>query len=307
MAKTWLGQTQQRILRKLIRIGLSGFQLLVKITPRQTGVRLGGYLGWMSFYFFGRERQRALKHIQLALEDTYQPKQRRQIIKISFQNLGKNLLEVLYLSRLTPTEIDRMVSVEGENYLKDAYSRGRGIIFITGHIGCWEMGATLLAKRYRPTVILAAPIYDPHLEEVMVRIRRTHGIETIVRGQSNALRRLLATLQEGGVVVLAIDQDTRVDGVFVPFFGREAYTPAGPATLALRTGAALVIGFSLRQWDGRHKVMIQAPLDLIRTGDHKADIKANTARFTGVIEQFIRDYPDQWVWMHERWKTVKSN
>jgi Kdo2-lipid IVA lauroyltransferase/acyltransferase len=307
MAKTWLGRTKQRILRKIIRIGLSGLLVLVRIIPRHVGVRLGGYLGWMSFYFFVRERQRALRHIRQALEDVYQPKQRSQIIKVSFQNLGKNLLELLYLSRLTPSEIDQMVSVEGENYLKDAYRRGRGVIFITGHIGNWEIGAASLAKHYHPTVILATPIYDPHLEEVMVRIRRTHMIETIVRGQSNALRRLLATLREGGVVVLAIDQDTRVDGVFVPFFGRDAYTPAGPVTLALRTGAAVVIGFSLRQSDGSHKVILQAPLDLIRSGDNKADIQANTARFTGVIEQFIRDYPEQWIWMHERWKTVKSN
>jgi Kdo2-lipid IVA lauroyltransferase/acyltransferase len=307
MAKTWLGRTKQRILRKFIRVGLSGFELLVKTIPRHAGVTLGGYLGWMAFYFLRRERQRALSHIQLALDDLYQPEQYRKIIKTSFQNLGKNLLEVLYLPRLTPAEIDQMVSIEGEDCLKKARSMGRGVIFVTGHIGSWEIGAASLARRYHPTVILAAPIYDLRLEEIMVGIRKIHQIETIVRGQNNAHRRLLSTLREGGVVVLAIDQDTRVDGVFVPFFGREAYTPAGAALLALRTGAAVVIGFSLRQRDGRHRVVIQGPLKLIETGDKKADIRTNTARFTEVIEQFIRDYPDQWIWMHDRWKTAKSN
>lgn len=273
----------------------------------RAGVALGKYLGWTFFYLLSKERNRALQNIRFALGDVYSLEQCRRIIKNSFENLGKSAFEVLCLSWLTPIEISRLVSIEGEEYLKDAVSQGHGVIFVTGHLGNWEMGAASLAKLYHPTAILAAPVYDPQLEEVIVKIRRTHSIETFVRGNPGSIRRLLSTLREKGVVVLAIDQDTRVDGVFVPFFGREAYTPAGAAALALRTGAAVVIGFSLRMSDDRHRVVIQGPLDIVRTGDREADIKTNTARFTEMIERFIRNHPDQWVWMHKRWKTVKSN
>ncbi len=307
MAKSWLKRTRQRIVRKFIQTLLKGLLLSIGMLPRRTGVALGGILGRTAFHLLPRERRRALKHINLALGAIIQPVQQQRIIKSCFQNLGKSLFEVLYLSRWTDSEIGRMVEIDGEQYLKEAMNRGRGVIFITGHLGNWELGAARLARQYHPTAIVAAPMYDSRVEELMVGVRQSHAIETIVRDHPNALRRLLAKLRQGGVLVLAIDQDTRTDGVFVPFFGREAYTPSGAAVLALRTGAAVVIGFSLRLPDERHRVVIRKPLDLIRTGDPSTDVRTNTARFTEIIEQFIRDYPEQWVWMHERWKTVKSS
>lgn len=286
-------------------MGLAGLRGIALFLPRRIGVRLGGSLGGLAFYILRRERYRALKHIELALGNEYEPDELVRIIKVSFRNLGKNLFEVLKLSRLTRAEVDRMVEISGEECLKEAIARGRGVIFITGHLGNWELLAVAVAMRF-PLSVVAAPIYDPQLEEVLVRLRKLHSIETVIRGQPHSLRRLLTKLQKGGVVGMLMDQDTRVDGIVVPFFGRGAYTPTGPAILALRTGAAAVIGHIYRQSDNRHKIIVQGPLHLITTGDREADIQANTARFTQVIEEFVRNYPEQWVWMHERWKTVKS-
>lgn len=306
MPKTRFDRIKQRILRKGIRVGLCGLMLLCRILPLHTGVAVGGLLGWMAFYVLGKERHRALKHIQLALGDIYPLGERRRIIKSSFQNLGKSLFEILYLSRLSRDGLNQLVRIEGEDCLKKAIAQGHGVIFVTGHLGNWELGPAAVAMRVQLAGV-AAPIYDSWIEKLIIRIREVHGVETIVRSHSHAIRRLLSILRAGGAIGILIDQDIRTDGVFVPFFGRPAYTPTGPAALALRTGAAVVIGFIIRLPDNSHRLMVKGPLKLIQTGNREADIQENTANFSRYIEQFIRNYPEQWVWMHKRWKTVKGN
>lgn len=306
MPKTWPHRIKQQILRGGIRVGLSGIRFLVRALPRKVGVSLGGYLGTVAFYLLSSERGRALKHIRLALGEIYSLQEQLHIIKTSFKNLGKSLFEVLYLSRLTRDEISQLVIFEGEDCLKNAAEQGHGVIYVTGHLGNWELEAAALAMRFQFAAV-AAPIYDPWMEKVMIQIRNTYSTETIIRGYPGALRRLLSLLKSGGVVGILIDQDAQTDGVYVPFFGRPAYTPSGAAAVALRTGAAVVLGFILRQPNNQHRLVVKGPLRLIQTGNRDADIEANTATFTEMIEQVIRNYPEQWVWMHNRWKTVKGN
>ena len=307
MPKSRLGRIKQRSVRNLVLIALKGMIFFLNRTPRRMGIMLGGYMGRMAFHVLVRERRRALSQFQMAMGDSFHADQSLNVVKSSFQNLGKGLVEAVHLARLTHSEVERCVEVEGEECLKEAKGRAKGVIFITAHLGNWEIGASSLSGRYSPTSIVAAPMYDPKIETLLLKVRERFGIETIVRNHPQALRRILSTIRKGGVVVFAIDQDTRTEGVFVPFFGRETYTPAGPATLALRTGASVVMGFSLRLPDDRHRVVIKGPIDLIRTGDTSGDVQANTARFSQIIEEFVRKYPEQWIWMHKRWKTVKSH
>jgi Kdo2-lipid IVA lauroyltransferase/acyltransferase len=199
-------------------------------------------------------------------------------------------------------DLDRLVRFEGEEPLKTAASLGRGVVFVTAHIGNWELMGLAVASRY-PLAVVAAPIYDPRVEEIMIRLRSSHGIETLVRESPGYLKRLIGMLRRGGVVGLLIDQDTKTEGVFVPFFHRPAYTPAGAASLAYRTGAAVVVGFIVREGRDRHRVIIQGPLTLARSRDNDHDVRVETARFTKMIEDQIRRTPDQWIWMHRRWKT----
>jgi Kdo2-lipid IVA lauroyltransferase/acyltransferase len=307
MPKSRWGRIRQKFVRRFILIVLKGLMVAVRLLPQATARSLGGSLGGAAFYLLATERHRGLRQIEAAMKDSMDEEQRRETVRSSFRNLGKSLFEVLCLSRMTQAEVERSVEIEGEKSLKEAKERGQGVIFVTGHLGNWEIGAASLSRRYHPTAIVAAPIYDSRIEALMTGVRKRHGIETIVRNEPRALRRILSSLRSGGVVVFAIDQDTRADGVFVPFFGRQAYTPAGPATLALRTGAAVVMGFSLRLPDDRHRVVIIGPMDLVRTGHPAEDVRENTARFSEVIERYVREHPDQWVWMHKRWKTVESH
>jgi KDO2-lipid IV(A) lauroyltransferase len=269
------------------------------------GLSMAGGLGTAAFFLLVKERRKALHHLQLAMGGERSFEDRKRIALESFRNLGRTFFEVLILDRLTPDELDRLVTFEGEESLKAAAAKGRGVLFVTAHIGNWELMGGIVAKRY-PLAVVAAPIYDRRVEKIMIRLRAAHGIETLIRDSPSALKRLIAMLRRGGVVGLLIDQDTKTDGVFVPFFHQEAFTPTGPASLAFRTGAAVVVGFIIREGLERHRIILHGPLDLPRTGDIEQDVRVQTARFTKMIEEQIRRTPEQWIWMHRRWKTAAA-
>jgi len=301
MVRTVFGKQLQRILRFVLRVLLAILRLPLRALPWTIGLRVGAGLGAAAYVILGKERRRAIDQLRLALGGERSVRECRQIAFRSFCNLGRTFYEVLNLDRIDRRELDRRVRFEGEEALKAAVSPGRGVLFVTGHVGNWEWMGAAVAMRY-PLAVVAAPIYDPLVEDVMIRLRAAHGIETLVRDSPGSVKRLIRMLRAGGVVGLLIDQDTKADGVFVPFFHREAYTPAGAARLAFRAGASVVVGFILREGRDRHRVVIQGPLDLRETGDADRDIREATARFTKLIEDQIRETPDQWIWMHRRWK-----
>ena len=296
----------QQLLRFFLWAGLVGLRAAFRWMPRRLGLKLCAGLGATAYFLLRSERRKALLHLRWAFEEERGVEARRRIALESFRNLGRTFFEVLTLDRLSRNDVDRLVKFEGEDALKAAAAHGRGVIFVTGHIGNWELLGLAVAMRY-PLAVVAAPIYDPRVEALMVRLRAAHGVETLVRDAPGSLRRLLATLRKGGVVGILIDQDTKTDGVFVPFFGREAYTPTGAARLALRTGAAVVVGFLIREGRDRHRGVIRGPLILHASGNMDRDVRDQTARFTKIIEDQIRETPEQWVWMHERWRTSKRS
>jgi Kdo2-lipid IVA lauroyltransferase/acyltransferase len=301
MIRTLLRKQLQRVLRFVLRSMLAILRIPLRWLPWNAGLRVGAGLGATAYVILGRERRRAMDQLQQALGGERSVRDCRQIAFRSFCNLGRTFYEVLNMDRIDRRELNRRVRFEGEEALKAAASLGRGVIFVTGHVGNWEWMGAAVAMRY-PLAVVAAPIYDPLVEEVMIRLRAAQGIETLVRDSPGSVKGLIRMLHAGGVVGLLIDQDTKADGVFVPFFHREAFTPAGAARLAFRTGASVVVGFILRERGGRHRVVIQGPLDLHETGDADRDIHEATARFTKMIEDQIRETPDQWIWMHRRWK-----
>jgi KDO2-lipid IV(A) lauroyltransferase len=150
--------------------------------------------------------------------------------------------------------------------------------------------------------VVATPVYDDRIDQRLGRARAIHGIETIRRGSAPAGRQLLSALRRNALLGMLIDQDTDVEGVFVPFFGRLAYTPVGAAALALRMDARVLCGFLVREGAARHRVVLEGPIELARSGDADRDALENTARLTNLIERHIRAYPDQWIWFHRRWK-----
>jgi len=293
----------KRFIRNLLLLLLKGVGFFTRLFPWRLGVLFGGLLGTLAFYLLKRERRRSLEGLQVAFGNEKSEKALLTIARKNFCNLGKGLIEILNLHRLKKEALETLISLEGEEYLKAATESGQGVILITGHIGNWELMAAALSMRGYRLHVIAAPLYDPRIDELIVRLRADFKVETISRGSPSSSRKILSVLKSKEILGLLIDQDTRVDGVFVNFFNKKAHTPAGAAQLALRSGAATMMCFVTRLPGDQHRITIEKPMRLYRSGNKQQDIQRNTAMFTARIEEHVKQYPEQWVWMHRRWRT----
>lgn len=269
--------------------------LLFGWLPWRGAQRLGGWLGGLAFRLAHRDRRRALDHLALAYPELDDPA-RRRLAHASFRHLGANLGEVLHVLQRRPETACRHQRVEGAEVLAAARAAGRPLVLITGHCGNWELiSATNLSHDARFSA-MARKLDEAALDAVAVRLRAHLGTETIARASTSSARQMLRALRSGRTLALLIDQDIATDGVWVPFFGRLAHTSAGPAELALRLGAAVIPAFDERLPDGEHLVRFLPPLEL------PDDVAAATAVMTAAIEAQVRRRPEQWVWMHRRWR-----
>ncbi len=260
-----------------------------------TALRLGRAAGSLAWRLSGRDRRRSLDHLALALPELSEAEHRR-IARAGFQNQGMNAAELLHLLRRDADELRPKIAVEGWENVEAARATGRPILILTGHCGNWELIAIPLRHGGLPPAAIARPADDPRIQELIVAIRRSLGTSTIARGTRGAARQILEVLRSGGAIAMLIDQDTKVDGVWVPFFGRPAFTPVGPAEMALKQRMKVVPSFIERRPDGGHLVRFHPILDL------PADPQEATAAMTAAIEQQIRRRPEQWVWWHKRWR-----
>ena len=274
---------------------------LARLVPARALFALGTAGGWCAYYFLGRERRRALAHLELALGDQKSAAERGRIAREAFVNLGRNLSELALYPRLTDDNIHQLVSMEGREVLERARAEGRGIIIITGHIGNWELIPTYFLAIGFTGGVVARRIYYEKYERLLYRLRRSKRFRVFYRDESP--KEILRTLKNNEVVGILADQDVRkLPGVFVDFFGIPAYTPTAPVLIAMKSGAPLIPGHIVRK--GRnHTIIIEEPLALRSTGDKKADLVYNTQLWSRSIERYIRERPDQWVWMHRRWRT----
>jgi len=266
----------------------------------QRAGRLVGRLGW---WFGRRDRRRALEHVALAFPER-SAEERRALARAAFLHQGMNLAEDLHLLSRGCDDVARYVEVEGWERVEALRAGraggapgggGRGVLIVTGHCGNWELLAAAINCRGLGMRVVARALDEPELQDLLVALRSRFGSATIERGRPGAARELLRALREGALGML-IDQDTRVEGVWVPFFGRPAYTPVGAAKVALRPDVAAVPAFIERRPDGTHLARFLPPLDL------PPDETAATALMTRAIEDQVRRRPEQWVWMHRRWR-----
>jgi KDO2-lipid IV(A) lauroyltransferase len=201
-------------------------------------------------------------------------------------------------------DLARIIDDASRAVLDAALAEGRGVVAVGGHIGHWELLGLALSAAY-PTTAVAKPLYDPRLTAWATRLRTQHGMELCARGEPDVFERLRHALRRGRIVGLLLDQDTKVPGTLVPFFGRPAHTPTAAATLALAEQAPVVVGWLWRapgqgaRWQCHFERVRFAP-----TGERKADEQALTALVTWHLEQVIRQRPEQWVWLHRRWRTT---
>ena len=263
---------------------------------------LGSGLGDLLYFALKKRRRIALENLQIAFGDEMPTDERAQICRKSFQQIGKTAIEFLRFPKLTFENIWDEVTVEGKEHLIDALNQGKGAIVFLPHFGNWELLAlvygALIPNRAKA---IAFPLKNRHLNVLVSQYRERLSLKLITRRQ--AVRETLRALKGGYAIGFFADQNAGREGVFVDFFGKPASAVRGPATLALKTGAPLLLSMDIRQPDDRHHVIITPAIDLEISGDLEQDVQINTARILKILETYIRQYPDQWLWTHNRWKT----
>ena len=263
---------------------------------------LGSGLGCFLYLALKKRRRIALQNLQIAFGDEMSADERAQICRESFQQIGKTAIEFLRFPKLTFENIWKEVTVEGKEHLISALNQGKGAIVFLPHFGNWELLAlvygALIPDRAKA---IAFPLKNRHLNALVSQYREHLSLKLITRRQ--AVRETLRALKGGYAIGFFADQNAGREGVFVDFFGKPASAVRGPATLALKTGAPLLLSMDIRLPDDRHHVIITPAIDLEISGDLEQDVQINTAHILKILETYIRQYPDQWLWTHNRWKT----
>jgi KDO2-lipid IV(A) lauroyltransferase len=269
--------------------------------PRPLARAVGISLAWTIYLLHGKLRRVGRRNLEMAFPEETR-KERAKILRGVFTSLGRQLSEVCLYRRYTRQNVSKIVVYEGfENYER-ALARGKGVLFLTAHLGAWELSAFAHSLYGYPLGVLMRPLDNPYLDRLVRSYRTLHGNKTV---DKDFARGLISAMRKGEAVGVLMDTNMIASqGVFVDFFGIQACTASGIARVALRTDAAVVPGFTI--WDPmlkKYRLRFDPAATLIRTGDTEADVVANTALFTKIIEDYVRRYPDQWLWVHRRWKT----
>lgn len=298
------GQAEWRLGQRIKNSAIYGLAAaamwLVGRLPLNLARALGAAAGWLGWVVAPFERRQAFTNLSTAFPELGGT-ERRRLARRCFLSLGERAAEICQLRRL---DLPRYVTIEpaGRRLIDQALARGRGLLWVTAHLGNWELLAVGLTAHGYDVRPVATPSYDPRFTAMIDRWRRNHQVQTIWRGRDDFGPAVANALTSGAIVGLLIDQDTRVRGCFVPFFGRLAWTPSGAAALARQTKAPILTGFIRRRADGGHVIEVAVP-EMTLTGMAERDDHRNTAVLTEAIEEAVRSTPSEWVWMHRRWRT----
>ncbi|MBI4358827.1 MAG: lysophospholipid acyltransferase family protein [Candidatus Omnitrophica bacterium] len=288
--------------RFLLYLGLEVIRHIVLVLPRWLNLAIARALGFATFWVLPKERAKTVRHLKEAFGDEKTESELRKIGEKVFIHLTQSAIDVLCFPRLNRKRVERLVDLEGGTERLDrALARGNGVIALTGHIGNWELLASYFRFLGYPGRLVGRRIYYERFDQVLVSLRKSALVSTLYRDESP--RQVLAELRANHVVGMSADQDIdSVEGVFVPFFGKWAWTPTGPAKIALASGAAIVPAFMLHDRN-RYRLFIEEPIWPVESVSKEKAIGMMTEAWSRVVESYIRRYPDQWVWMHRRWKT----
>jgi len=277
---------------------LKGLGMLPRPFARSFASAVAGIL----YALLPKLRKTAEVNLRIAFPDWSNP-QRKTVIRGMIRNLGWMAAEFARLPKLTKENIDQVVILDGHENFLEGHRLGKGVLYLTGHIGAWELSSFAHALYGYPLHYMARRIDNKRIDALVNGYRCLSGDRPIFKNES--ARVMLKVLKEAGTVGILADQNTMPEeAVFVDFFGKPASTTTGIARVALHTDAAVVPGYAV--WDPairKYRLRFEPPVDLIRTGDSERDVVQNTQKFTKVIEDIIRKYPDQWVWIHGRWNT----
>jgi KDO2-lipid IV(A) lauroyltransferase len=289
--KEWLEYAAVRVSLKVL-----------EILPQGAARWLASEVARVLYVLSPKLRKTAEFNLRLAFPE-WPESPRQQVIRNMTTNLGRMAAEFARMPKYSAANIQELVVLDGHENFLQGHEQGKGVLYLTGHIGAWELSSFAHALYGYPLHYMARPLDNRKLDELVNRYRSLSGNRPIYKNES--ARVMLKVLKDAGTVGILADQNTMPsEGVFVDFFGTPACSTTGLARVALHTGAAVVPGYAY--WDEaikKYRLRFEPPVELVRTGDNERDIFENTQKFTKVLEETIRKYPDQWVWVHGRWNT----
>jgi len=270
--------------------------------PRRQARRLGMAIGYAFYHLHPRLRRVGRINLELAFP-ALPEEEREHILKGVYRGLGRQMAEFCLFPRLGRKQLPEVMDIVGLDHYLAALAKGRGVIFLTGHFGAWELSSFGMSLAGYPVSFIVRPLDNQPLDALVGRIRGLHGNTAIAKHEF--ARGLLQAMQANRTVGILMDQNSAPpQGVFVPFFGTPACAATGPARIALKTGAAVIPAWALWEEEQQKYVLYMEPaLELAQSGDEKQDVATATAQFAAVLEDWVRKYPDQWLWVHRRWKT----
>ena len=291
----------KRIKNDIIYIAVRLIIGFFRILPRRAALGLGSLLGRIAPYLTVKEYRRAVEHLTLAYRSEKDPSEIKRLAHETFRFMAMNFVDTVRLKVMKPEEMKSVCVSHNIDHLLNALDKGHGVIGLVSHSGCWEIIGYYLSSVGISTSAVARKMYDQRLEKMLLDTRTSGGIKIISRGHDT--RDIIRVLKNGEFLAMLVDQDTKVKGVFVDFFGRPAYTATAPALLSLKYKSPIIPIYTYRDNEHRHHIIVGETVTIEPAGDSAKDILALTAACSKTTEDLIRRHPEQWVWFHRRWKT----
>lgn len=284
---------------------IRGFSFFINLLPEDFSLWLGRQLGRLAFYLDREHQTVALENLHIAFGQEKSEREIYAIAKRTFQNLGMTAIEFFRIPRMDVETFRKKVEVEGREILDESLGKKRGGFLLISHFGNWELMGFMSKLLQNPVAVIARSLKKNRWVDRMVfEIRKAAGLEVIPVEKASS--KVIRALSQNRLVGILIDQRAkRSEGIWVDFFGRKASTTPALAVLAMRTGAPILPVFMIRNGYRKHRLIFKEALQLIDTGDIKKDVEANTQLINNTLESMIRQYPDQWFWVHRRWERKK--
>jgi KDO2-lipid IV(A) lauroyltransferase len=296
---------KSKFLRRFFgRVGLKFFSFTLAKAPLWFLYMIANVFAFCGYIFAGKQRKIAKDNLKLAFGNEKTPREIKDLIKSNFVYIAKSGVETIALIN-NPKLLLKKVKLSGKENLQSALSKGKGVVIVTGHFGNFPVMVTRFALEGYKTNLVLRHLRDEKVDEILLEKRNRLGITSIYnKPRIECVNKCLEALRRNGLVVMQIDQNFGSgSGVFVDFFGQKAATPTGPVIFALRAKASIVPVFIVRQPNNEHIVIIEKEFDIEEKISYDNTIQYNIERLTKIIESYIRRYPEEWSWIHKRWKT----
>ena len=274
---------------------------IVRCMPYDLLLFLGRILGNLYYLLIKKERERAVSQMMPALKVSEE--EARNLVRESFVNLARNVLDILYMPNLNEENLHEYIEIDHLERMQEAIAEGHGVVVLTGHVGTWEWLSAAFTLNGLPVTAIAKPQPNQQYTDLLNDLRATIHVEIFSRGTSELLAAGRA-LKKGKILGFLADQDAGPGGAFIEFLGKTASTPMGPAVFSNKFHSPVLPAFILRRPDGRHRVVIGEVLRYEDTGDTDRDLYEFTRKMTKILEQVIRENPTQWIWFQKRWNTA---